>query len=749
MQQVATQRLEIANNGNANAKGDQKSSNGSEFSQIFEQSRETQRTTSTSKQESAVANTVSSTSPQKNTQARTRNDEDNQAQFTENKARSKDVAANSNEKSEQLTKTESSSPELQSNNAEKEIIIRDPRSPSDSNNGNSETEVSETLSLESELQDLGDGDHNQWVNLLNQLLSKETAQGNGNVEEEFDDGGAAPDPYAVDVGQVIEEGVEFSSNKLTTKDLEEEIIITLPDEPVGDVFNQDKNIQNLLSGNVTQDTTAQEEGQDLEADLTNFSNDELNLSNEELRQLLEHNQTIKQELSNLLPQSSLLNEASNEGANEENIDNFELTDGESQVIDSILSPSDILESQMSEPESNTEISLEQEPLQGQSLSAESDVEQLLESVEELQVESPHVEADLQLDEDLTLLAQLLLDDQNLQNPEQQAVISKNNNAPVIEDAVVEIKANHKSMGLTAEQQNSDILKELETLLQSHQSKLAAAESLAARMQANNNGDKASADFIASLQAGIKEFKEQLKSGREPGIDLQSLVNDAMPSGDGQNAMKAMQEQLTSSLQQIASISSLARGIDQAEKESLVSTLQSTIQNNMNSAVRAQSDIASAAMEANKQGQLFQSQLDKAINIAKPEAAQQLAKQVQVMVNQKNMVAEIRLDPPDLGSMKINITMQGDTASVNIVVQSQQARDMLDQNTPRLREMLEEQGIQLGQSSVQEESSGDKEANQSQYAAGSTNHGDEESELEQSDVPRHVNVARPGGIDYFA
>ena len=53
-------------------------------------------------------------------------------------------------------------------------------------------------------------------------------------------------------------------------------------------------------------------------------------------------------------------------------------------------------------------------------------------------------------------------------------------------------------------------------------------------------------------------------------------------------------------------------------------------------------------------------------------------------------------------MQIRVNVSGESASVSFVVQSQHARDVLEQATPRLKEMLEEQGIQLGQSSVEQE-----------------------------------------------
>ena len=69
--------------------------------------------------------------------------------------------------------------------------------------------------------------------------------------------------------------------------------------------------------------------------------------------------------------------------------------------------------------------------------------------------------------------------------------------------------------------------------------------------------------------------------------------------------------------------------------------------------------------------------DKAVNIIKSEGQQQLTEKVRWMVNARNPSAEIRLDPPDLGSMQIKVNMNGDNAQVSFTVQSATAKEALD------------------------------------------------------------------------
>lgn len=143
-------------------------------------------------------------------------------------------------------------------------------------------------------------------------------------------------------------------------------------------------------------------------------------------------------------------------------------------------------------------------------------------------------------------------------------------------------------------------------------------------------------------------------------------------------------------------------------------------------------------------------LKEQIQLSKPEAASQLNDSVKFMMNSSSQMAELRLDPPELGKMQIKISMNGDVASVSMVVQNQQAKEMLDQAVPKLKELLEEQGIQLGESHVsqQQQESGGKSATgrNGQGANPDNTTGIDGGEIisEQKIVNGHL-----GEVDYYA
>jgi flagellar hook-length control protein FliK len=70
-----------------------------------------------------------------------------------------------------------------------------------------------------------------------------------------------------------------------------------------------------------------------------------------------------------------------------------------------------------------------------------------------------------------------------------------------------------------------------------------------------------------------------------------------------------------------------------------------------------------------------------------------------MTSQKLQVAELTLNPPDLGPLKISITLDQNQASAQFVSAHASVREAIESAMPRLREMLADSGITLGNTSV--------------------------------------------------
>ncbi len=71
----------------------------------------------------------------------------------------------------------------------------------------------------------------------------------------------------------------------------------------------------------------------------------------------------------------------------------------------------------------------------------------------------------------------------------------------------------------------------------------------------------------------------------------------------------------------------------------------------------------------------------------------LAERVQWMVNHKQNIAHIRLDPPMLGKLDVQVKVMDDAATITIQTQQGMTRDIIDAASHRLREALQESGFQ--------------------------------------------------------
>jgi flagellar hook-length control protein FliK len=134
--------------------------------------------------------------------------------------------------------------------------------------------------------------------------------------------------------------------------------------------------------------------------------------------------------------------------------------------------------------------------------------------------------------------------------------------------------------------------------------------------------------------------------------------------------------------------------------------------------------------------------------------QAMAERVVWMSNAKIQEAEIQLNPRELGPIGIKISMNNDQANVSFVAQHAATREALETAIPRLREMLSEQGLELGQSDISQHGSKGRDGDSAGGSAGGGNGvaedglvGDE-SQL-GAELQQGVDYVSPSGINAFA
>jgi flagellar hook-length control protein FliK len=144
----------------------------------------------------------------------------------------------------------------------------------------------------------------------------------------------------------------------------------------------------------------------------------------------------------------------------------------------------------------------------------------------------------------------------------------------------------------------------------------------------------------------------------------------------------------------------------------------------------------------------------AARVGTPGWDNQVAQKIVWMVAGKEQSASLTLNPPDMGPMQVVLSVTNDQATVTFSAAQPEVRQALENAMPKLREMMGESGIALGNATVNAGTPDQRQAQQGEQprsqAAGSRFGGGNDGAPIAPAVPRQT---RPGGgaglVDTFA
>lgn len=134
---------------------------------------------------------------------------------------------------------------------------------------------------------------------------------------------------------------------------------------------------------------------------------------------------------------------------------------------------------------------------------------------------------------------------------------------------------------------------------------------------------------------------------------------------------------------------------------------------------------------------------------------EIGDRVRWLVNRGASLAELRLNPPELGSVDVRVVSDGDRTSVTFFAQNTTARELLEAALPKLQDLFERNGLQLVNADVSEQSTGGDGDNEAGSAdnkhATDANDGDLNAE-KASDTAGWLDGAADGdsafGVDFY-
>lgn len=140
--------------------------------------------------------------------------------------------------------------------------------------------------------------------------------------------------------------------------------------------------------------------------------------------------------------------------------------------------------------------------------------------------------------------------------------------------------------------------------------------------------------------------------------------------------------------------------------------------------------------------------NEALSVYRKDFSSAVKDKVMVMMNQKLQQIEIRLDPQELGNVNVKINLQNEQAVVSFTVQNQQAKEAFDQNLGRLKDMLAESGVDVGDANVEQRN----KQNDDEQSKGNNN-SDEVADRNLSELSdtQTLNLVKgsSSGVDYYA
>ena len=140
-----------------------------------------------------------------------------------------------------------------------------------------------------------------------------------------------------------------------------------------------------------------------------------------------------------------------------------------------------------------------------------------------------------------------------------------------------------------------------------------------------------------------------------------------------------------------------------------------------------------------------------IAIYRKDFANAVKDKVMVMINQKIQQVEIQLDPPEMGNVHVRVNLQNEQAAVQFIVQNQQAKDALEQNMGKLRDMLAESGVDVGDANIEQRQPGEQSetAFEDGESRGKNGLSSEQAADENLAQTQNVVKASSTGVDYYA
>lgn len=279
---------------------------------------------------------------------------------------------------------------------------------------------------------------------------------------------------------------------------------------------------------------------------------------------------------------------------------------------------------------------------------------------------------------------------------------------------------------------------------------AAAAVVTANMlnQVSGKNENKTNDGLAARSGSAAETV--LMAGRENSVAQPSTgVNLSNPAAQAGAANDVVVDKSMNALNVSAQGSMAEEGAEVARRSEALSDTAST------ASVKERNDaglssLSQATSVLNRTSSPVQMNMPAGMNPGQPGWSEAMSERVVWASNQRIQTATLQLDPPELGSLQVKLHITNDQVSVTFSSPHASVRDSVEQSMPRLKEMLEEQGLSLGDSSVNDQSASSSDRDGSNQKSVAKDDGDYGSSRDGSEEVSDIeNKSSVSLVDYYA
>lgn len=242
---------------------------------------------------------------------------------------------------------------------------------------------------------------------------------------------------------------------------------------------------------------------------------------------------------------------------------------------------------------------------------------------------------------------------------------------------------------------------------------------------NSTADKV-ADKVTTLETSQQPVLGETNATLFSSTQAASTVNATMKqhtatSDAGQNLMSTTASTVVANL--ASSMQQGQHNADNSKRDQSDAGLvaASTVSLSADGTTTADDSLFSTMLSSASAGtattSVLSSSLFSPLSLRQPQWTSEMGHKMQMMVSQKVDEVEVRVDPLDLGPVRIHLKMdESNKAHVTLSAQHGLTREMLENALPRLRDILSQQGIELGSANVDSQTHQDKNDQSGQQAA---------------------------------